>query len=75
MEYNTMHELRKHRRVHSSLSFTVRLLFINPPFLQCSKCSMEYNTMHELRKHRRVHGSRARKRCNICGERFPSQVS
>jgi hypothetical protein len=131
MEYNTKHELRKHRRVHGSSSFTVRLfishpflqcskcsmenharaakappcawfiihlqcpcllillftvlqvqhglqhdaqaekappcvhgsssftvrLFINPPFLQCSKCSMEYNTMHKLRKHRCVHGS------------------
>jgi hypothetical protein len=49
-----MHELRKHRRMHGSSSFTVRL-FINPPFLQCSKCSMEYNTMHKLRKqHHRV---------------------
>ena len=34
---------------------------------------MEYDSQHELRKHRRVHGTRMRKRCNICGERFTSQ--
>ncbi len=75
VRYNTMHELRKHRHVctvHRHLQCACLLILL---FLQCSKCSMEYNTMHELRKHRRVHGSRARKRCNICGERFSSQVS
>jgi KRAB domain-containing zinc finger protein len=34
---------------------------------------MEYNSQHELRKHRRVHGTRVRKRCSLCGERFPNQ--
>jgi KRAB domain-containing zinc finger protein len=34
---------------------------------------MEYNSQHELRKHRRVHGTRVRKRCGLCGERFPTQ--
>ncbi len=56
VQHGVQHDARAEKAppcVHVSSSFTVRL-FINPPFLQCSKCSMEYNRMHELRKHRHV---------------------
>jgi hypothetical protein len=59
VQHGVQHDARAAKappRVHGSSSFTVRL-FINPPFLQCSKCRMENNRMHELQKHRRVHGS------------------
>ncbi len=56
VQHGVQHDARAEKAppcVHGSSSFTVPL-FIYPPFLQCSKCSMEYNTMHELRKHHHV---------------------